>query len=90
MSSLLYYGTILIFHTGQLVTAVQSKSGAHASLLVKKYPPFPWTFALILYHFLLEKTRYKIFYFYSGKIYDSHIQYRYTKYSLKSMKNKHI
>ena len=24
------------------VTAVQSKSGAHASLLMKKIPPFPW------------------------------------------------
>ena len=35
-------------------TAVQSKSGAHASLLANKTPPFPWTFALILNLFLCE------------------------------------
>ncbi len=32
-------------------TAVQSQSGAYASLLVNKIPPFPWIFALILYPF---------------------------------------
>ncbi len=36
------------------VTVVRSKSGAYASLLVNKIPPFPWTFALILYPFSCE------------------------------------
>ena len=37
-------------------TAVQLKSGAHASLLVRNLPPFPWTSPLILYPFLDENV----------------------------------
>ncbi len=51
MSSFLSFCSKLAKAAYSPATAVQSQSGACASLLVNKIPPFPWIFVLILYPF---------------------------------------